>query len=85
MDHPGLLITNHRPQSIQADKQGRISYLESSNTMNLRLYQRLGFEKVRQIYLERGEKQIPMDIMIRRPIVDKLRSQTKGLNGRRHG
>ena len=53
--------------------------------MNLRLYQRLGFEKVKQIYLERGEKQIPMDVMIRRPIVDKLKSQTMGMNGTRHG
>lgn len=47
--------------------ENRPSYLESSNTVNLKLYGRLGFRVATRIQLLRGEKPIDMDVMTRSP------------------
>ena len=49
------------------DEQGRACYLESSNEINLKIYGKLGFKLVKQIYLERGEERLGLDIMVREP------------------
>ena len=52
----------------QADKEGRATYLESSNEANPPIYRKFGFEEKRTIYLHRAEKNIPLDIMVREPV-----------------
>jgi len=50
-----------------ADEQGQPVYLESSNEKNPPIYRRYGFETVRTIHLQRAEKNVMMDIMVREP------------------
>ena len=51
----------------QADLESRACYLESSNEVNVPLYQKLGFETSKQIQLHRGRKTVALDIMVREP------------------
>lgn len=51
-----------------ADSEGRACYLESSNAQNPTIYRKFGFVETCTIYLERGEKKVPMDIMVREPV-----------------
>jgi len=50
-----------------ADREGRPTYLESSNIVNVPIYRKFGFEKTRTINLQRGGRNIPLDIMVREP------------------
>lgn len=52
-----------------ADREGRACYLESSNASNPAIYRKFGFEERRTIHLQRGEKNISLDIMVREPVV----------------
>ncbi|MCJ1334172.1 hypothetical protein MMC10_010879 [Thelotrema lepadinum] len=52
----------------KADLESRACYLESSNEVNIPLYQKLGFETTKQIQLHRGRKTVALDIMVREPI-----------------
>jgi GNAT superfamily N-acetyltransferase len=52
----------------QADREGRACYLESSNACNPPIYRRFGFEECRTIQLQRGGRNIPLDIMVREPV-----------------
>lgn len=50
----------------RADKDGVPCYLESSNVVNLRLYQAMGFELCKQVWMgPRGKHGVPLDIMVR--------------------
>ncbi|KAL6710270.1 hypothetical protein ACN47E_009216 [Coniothyrium glycines] len=51
-----------------ADREGRACYLESSNVANPPIYRRFGFEERRTIHLQRGGRNIPLDIMVREPV-----------------
>lgn len=51
----------------QADREGRLCYLESSNDVNPVIYRKFGFEDRRSIHLQRGAKNVTMDIMVREP------------------
>ena len=51
----------------QCDRENRLTYLESSNPLNLKLYGRLGFKFAKKIHLTRGQKLVEMDIMTRVP------------------
>lgn len=55
-------VINH--MIAQADAHGKAMYLESSNVVNLGLYQKLGFEAAKRIVLSRSEKEVAMDIMV---------------------
>lgn len=57
IDHIGAL----------ADAEGRACYLESSNDINVKIYQRMGFEVRKQVHLQRAEENIMLDIMVREP------------------
>ncbi|CAA9965052.1 hypothetical protein CFE70_007906 [Pyrenophora teres f. teres 0-1] len=59
-----------------ADREGRPCYLESSNAANPPIYRKFGFEVTRQINLQRGGRNIPLDIMVREPA--SLREKNKG-------
>lgn len=50
-----------------ADREGRPCYLESSNEANPAIYRKFGFQVTRRVNLQRGGKNIPMDIMVREP------------------
>lgn len=50
-----------------ADVEGRPCYLESSNDVNPIIYGKMGFEVKRQIWLQRAQEQIRLDIMVREP------------------
>lgn len=64
----------------QADAENRLCYLESSNVLNLKLYNRLGFEAVgKKAVLKRGPKPVEMEIMVRKPVIDQPTSNTAGL------
>ncbi|KAL8850028.1 MAG: hypothetical protein Q9221_005045 [Calogaya cf. arnoldii] len=52
----------------QADDQGRVCYLESSNGANPPLYRKHGFETKKTIYLTRGPQPVGMEIMVRQPL-----------------
>ena len=58
--------------------ENRISYLECSNVLNLKLYGRLGFRMAKTIRLVRGEKPIELDIMTRLPLAQQLVGKTSG-------
>lgn len=61
----------------QADAQNRICYLESSNVLNLKLYNRLGFQAIgRKAFLTRATKPVEMEIMVRKPISGQLASKS---------
>jgi ribosomal protein S18 acetylase RimI-like enzyme len=51
-----------------ADSEGRACYLESSNARNPPIYRKFGFEQTRTINLQRGGRNIPLDIMVREPL-----------------
>jgi ribosomal protein S18 acetylase RimI-like enzyme len=56
----------------QADREGRPSYLESSNDINPLIYGKLGFEVVKKIYLKRDPKEVlSIDIMVREPVLER--------------
>jgi ribosomal protein S18 acetylase RimI-like enzyme len=57
-----------------ADREGRPCYLESTNVSNPPIYRRFGFEACRTINLQRGGKNIPLDIMVREPVMKEKRS-----------
>ena len=57
-----------------ADREGRPCYLESSNESNPPIYRKFGFEVTRQINLQRGGRNIPLDIMVREPLTDEKKS-----------
>ncbi|KAI9736416.1 MAG: hypothetical protein M1818_006150 [Claussenomyces sp. TS43310] len=50
-----------------ADQRGLPVYLESSAAINVPYYSKLGFELKKQIVLQRSEKAIALDIMVREP------------------
>lgn len=50
-----------------ADREGRACYLESSNVANPAIYRKYGFEERRKIHLQRAEKNVELDIMVREP------------------
>lgn len=50
-----------------ADEEGKASYLESSHAVNLKIYERMGFKLKRQVYLQREEELVRLDIMVREP------------------
>jgi predicted acetyltransferase len=52
-----------------ADRERRPCYLESSNACNPPIYMKFGFEQTRTINLQRGGRNIPLDIMVREPVV----------------
>ncbi|KAL9585854.1 MAG: hypothetical protein Q9203_004082 [Teloschistes exilis] len=51
----------------QADAQGRLCYLESSNDENPKIYNKYRFEKVKRIQLTRNPSPVGMDVMVRKP------------------
>ncbi|KAF2736178.1 hypothetical protein EJ04DRAFT_490466 [Polyplosphaeria fusca] len=51
----------------QADRDGRLVYLESSNPANPPIYRKFGFNDRRTVHLQRAEKNVELDIMIREP------------------
>lgn len=55
----------------QADREGRPSYLESSNDINPIIYRKLGFEVVKKIYLKRDREEMSLDIMVREPLLER--------------
>lgn len=52
----------------QADREGRACYLESSNPVNPAIYRKFGFEARRTVHLQRAEKNVELDIMVREPV-----------------
>lgn len=50
-----------------ADREARACYLESSNDVNPKIYRKFGFEVKRKIHLQRAEKGVELDIMVREP------------------
>lgn len=51
----------------RADKEGRVCYLESSAEVNRAIYGRMGFEVIKNVYLQRAEEHVELDIMVREP------------------
>ena len=51
-----------------ADSRGLACYLESSNPVNPQIYRKMGFRERRKIYLQRGRRNVEMDIMVREPM-----------------
>jgi predicted acetyltransferase len=51
-----------------ADREGKACYLESSNSINPAIYRKFGFEERRTIHLQRAQKNISLDIMVREPV-----------------
>jgi len=60
-----------------ADGEGRACYLESSNASNPPIYRKFGFETRRTVHLQRGEKNVALDIMVREPVVGETKWKTK--------
>lgn len=56
------------PNLLQADREGRPTYLESSHEVNIPIYEKFGFKYIKAIYLERDEERVKMDVMVREPI-----------------
>ncbi|PSN62066.1 hypothetical protein BS50DRAFT_503411 [Corynespora cassiicola Philippines] len=52
----------------QADREGRPVYLESSNEVNPPIYRKFGFETRRTVHLQRAERNVSLDIMVREPV-----------------
>ncbi|OCL02386.1 hypothetical protein AOQ84DRAFT_184469 [Glonium stellatum] len=52
----------------KADRDGKLCYLESSNAINPTIYRKLGFEERRKVHLQRAEKDVELDIMVREPV-----------------
>jgi ribosomal protein S18 acetylase RimI-like enzyme len=55
--------------TAQADRDGQPVYLESSNEANPPIYRKFGFEVKRTIHLQRAERNVVLDIMVREPKV----------------
>ena len=53
--------------SRRADEEERPCYLESSNGVNVRIYERMGFDVRKKIHLQRAEEDVELDIMVREP------------------
>ena len=51
-----------------ADVEGRACYLESSSPINRKIYGKMGFELKKNIYLQRAEEHVELDIMVREPV-----------------
>lgn len=51
-----------------ADAEGRACYLESSHAVNRIIYGKLGFEMKKNVYLQRAEEHVELDIMVREPV-----------------
>ncbi|KAH9881866.1 hypothetical protein J1614_001037 [Plenodomus biglobosus] len=51
-----------------ADREGRPCYLESSNASNPPIYRKFGFEQRRVVVLQRAERNVPLDVMVREPV-----------------
>ncbi|TKA69501.1 hypothetical protein B0A55_07993 [Friedmanniomyces simplex] len=60
-----------------ADAEGRACYLESSNEVNRIIYGKLGFGLKKNVYLQRAEEHVELDIMVREPV----RKAAVGLGG----
>jgi len=58
-----------------ADDGGRPCYLESSNASNPPIYRKFGFEERRTIQLQRGGRNIPLDIMVREPVTQEKKKK----------
>jgi len=43
------------------------TYLESSAATNVPYYEKLGFDYIKEVHLQRGEKPISLSIMVREP------------------
>jgi ribosomal protein S18 acetylase RimI-like enzyme len=56
----------------KADIEGRACYLESSNVVNVGIYERLGFKQMKRVELEKGDENgnggLELDIMVREPV-----------------
>jgi ribosomal protein S18 acetylase RimI-like enzyme len=56
----------------KADSEGRACYLESSNVVNVGIYERLGFEQKKRVELDMGDENgngsLELDIMVREPM-----------------
>ncbi|KAF2188217.1 hypothetical protein K469DRAFT_660816 [Zopfia rhizophila CBS 207.26] len=61
----------------QADREGRPCYLESSNAINPPIYRKFGFEERRRIHLQRAEKNVELDIMVREPVSQEKETEEK--------
>lgn len=51
-----------------ADRDANPCYLESSNAHNPPIYRKFGFELRKTIYLQRGDANVALDIMVREPL-----------------
>ena len=69
--HARKLITH---VTKMADHEGRACYLESSNAANPAIYRKFGFEERRTIHLQRAQKNISLDIMVREPVVQEKKA-----------
>ncbi|KAK4949003.1 hypothetical protein LTR10_012376 [Elasticomyces elasticus] len=51
-----------------ADAEGRACYLESSDAVNRIIYRKRGFKLKKNVYLQRAEEHVELDIMVREPV-----------------
>nr|POE71871.1 putative n-acetyltransferase [Quercus suber] len=51
-----------------ADRDAKCCYLESSHAVNRQIYAKMGFAMVKNIYLQRAEEHVELDIMVRAPV-----------------
>jgi hypothetical protein len=52
---------------MQADREGRATYLESSAASNQSYYEKYGFKHIKDISMNRGPKPVKLHIMVREP------------------
>ncbi|KAL9127754.1 MAG: hypothetical protein Q9217_003437 [Psora testacea] len=69
----------------QADAENRLCYLESTNTANAKLYQRLGFQSQKRISLTRAPLPVHMEIMTRQPTFDQQAERSSSSAGESDG
>lgn len=50
-----------------ADAEEKACYLESSNEVNPRIYEKYGFEIRKKVYLQRAREHVELDLMVREP------------------
>ncbi|KAF8463508.1 hypothetical protein BDZ91DRAFT_620724, partial [Kalaharituber pfeilii] len=53
--------------TVMADALNEPCYVESSARKNVAIYERFGFERLTEVILDRGEKPVMLDIMVREP------------------
>jgi len=53
--------------SQQADRDGRPCYLESSSAINVKIYEKMGYDVREKLLLTRGDNDLQLDIMVREP------------------